>query len=108
MICASFTPAGQHTQLQTEEFDEVVLATQANVSRRVLRTDDLEALAALHAFEYETHRVVLHTDPRLMPAVKSDWSPLNIQARGTYILILVLIHRYKGKSRVVLHSDARD
>jgi len=67
------------SQPRSEEFDEVVLATQANVSSRILRTECSATVAALNVFEYETHRVVLHTDERLMPAVQSDWSPLNIQ-----------------------------
>lgn len=59
------------SQPRSEEFDEVVLATQANVSGRILRTECSATVAALNAFEYETHRVVLHTDERLMPAVQS-------------------------------------
>ena len=31
-------------------------------------------------YRYESKRVVLHTDERLMPALKRDWSPLNIIA----------------------------
>jgi len=63
----------------SEDFDEVVLAMQANASRKVLRTGAAPAqLCALEAFPYEKKRVVLHTDPLLMPAQRRDWSPLNI------------------------------
>eukprot|EP00966_Prymnesium_polylepis_P274557 6343655-Prymnesium_polylepis.1 len=61
-----------------EQFDEVVLATQANACARVLQTSDGVQLAALRAFEYERKRVVLHTDASLMPPLRRDWSPLNI------------------------------
>ena len=62
----------------TETFDEIVLAMQANASGRVLRTPHAVQLDALRAFEYESKRVVLHTDDQLMPPHARDWSPLNI------------------------------
>lgn len=62
----------------SETFDEVVLAMQANASLKVLRTGQLAQLEALGSFTYESKRVVLHTDARLLPARRRDWSPLNI------------------------------
>lgn len=62
----------------SEDFDEVVLAMQANASRKVLRTEERAQITALEAFQYEKNRVVLHTDPSLMPPRPWDWSPLNI------------------------------
>ena len=64
----------------SDEFEEVVLAMQANASLKVLRTAELGQLKALASFRYESKRVVLHTDDSLMPARKADWSPLNIVA----------------------------
>jgi predicted NAD/FAD-binding protein len=65
---------------QKEMFDEVVLATQANASAKMLQAAaDPAQLAALRAFRYEKKRVVLHTDAALMPAYGRDWSPLNIE-----------------------------
>lgn len=61
-----------------EEFDEVVLAMQANASLKVLRTSELGQLEGLASFKYESKRVVLHTDASLMPPSTRDWSPLNI------------------------------
>ena len=64
----------------SEEFDEVVLAMQANASLRVLKTRELSQIEALASFSYESKRVVLHTDASLMPHNERDWSPLNIVA----------------------------
>lgn len=47
--------------VRRETFDEVVLATQANVSASILQHPDVVALQALRAFQYEKKRVVLHT-----------------------------------------------
>ena len=65
--------------LHVEAFDAVVLAMQANASKKVLSTDTESQLSALGAFEYEKNRVVLHTDSSLMPPRWRDWSPLNIE-----------------------------
>ena len=61
-----------------EEFDEIVLAMQANASAKVLLSPHAPQLDALKRFEYEMKRVVLHTDAALMPPHKRDWSPLNL------------------------------
>ncbi|KAL1504482.1 hypothetical protein AB1Y20_010887 [Prymnesium parvum] len=81
-VVAGAAPSVSYTdgegKAHREEFDEVVLATQANVCARILKTEDEEVLAMLNSFEYEKKRVVLHTDASLMPTQLRDWSPLNI------------------------------
>eukprot|EP00048_Salpingoeca_helianthica_P023595 m.25418 g.25418 ORF g.25418 m.25418 type:complete len:751 (-) comp8859_c0_seq1:31-2283(-) len=63
-----------------ETFDHVVFATQANCAHKLLGSHPAyeERRAALAAFRYESSRVVLHTDTRLMPTDKTDWKPLNL------------------------------
>ncbi|WP_421717717.1 FAD-dependent oxidoreductase [Algiphilus sp.] len=59
-------------------FDHLVLATQGNQALRLLgaAAEDAEA-EALSAFRYEASAVVVHTDPRLMPSDRKNWSPVN-------------------------------
>lgn len=59
-------------------FDQVVLATQANQARRLLGDATAEESALLAGFAYSPVTVVTHTDARLMPARRRDWSPVNL------------------------------
>jgi predicted NAD/FAD-binding protein len=62
-----------------ELYDHVILATQANTAARLLDPVSYPAQqAALRTFAYESSSVVLHTDARLMPPRRSDWSSLNL------------------------------
>ncbi|WP_420427406.1 FAD-dependent oxidoreductase [Algiphilus sp.] len=63
---------------QRHDFDHLVLATQGNQALRLLGDAAQGAEAdALARFRYETSEVIVHTDPRLMPARRRDWSPVN-------------------------------
>jgi predicted NAD/FAD-binding protein len=61
-----------------EDFDAVVVATQACDALWLLKNPTPQQKSALAAFQYERSRVVVHTDPKLMPVRRCDWSPLNI------------------------------
>lgn len=84
-----------------EVFDEVVLAMQANASRRVLRTGVAEQQKALAGFAYESNRVILHTDSALMPSRRRDWSPLNIivDAQASAASVTVWMNRIDAQLR---------
>ncbi|MGD8858872.1 MAG: FAD-dependent oxidoreductase [Myxococcales bacterium] len=55
---------------QRDRFDHVVIATQANHAARIADVPDDER-ALLQAVPYETVRVVVHDDDRLLPAPQS-------------------------------------
>lgn len=59
------------------KFDHVVLATQGNQALRLVEGIDAEAAAVLARFQYEPSEVLVHTDRRLMPSRRRDWSPVN-------------------------------
>jgi len=83
------TPVGSVTKkadlvvIETEngdsfEFENVVVATQANsVGAIVDGLTELEQ-SLLNTFEYENVRTVVHTDDSLMPKRRSDWSNFNL------------------------------
>ncbi|MDF1664618.1 MAG: FAD-dependent oxidoreductase [Planctomycetota bacterium] len=60
-----------------ESYDHVILATPANVTVKLLGDCDSDALEPLRAFEYESSRVLVHSDPRFMPKKQRDWAPVN-------------------------------
>lgn len=66
-----------HRQTAVEHFDHVVMATQANQALALWQTPSAEMAATLAGFRYRPLDVVMHRDPRFMPARRADWSPVN-------------------------------
>jgi len=64
----------------TTVYDKIVVATQAHHARKLLdpETTNPRLIKALGCWNHESSRVVVHTDPRLMPSRKEDWSPVNL------------------------------
>lgn len=60
-----------------DRFDDVVLATHADQSLKLLADADQAERETLGAFEYTRNLAVLHSDPRLMPKRRQVWSSWN-------------------------------
>jgi predicted NAD/FAD-binding protein len=62
----------------SEQADQVVLATQAGQALRLLADASSDEAAMLAGFHTSPVEVLTHGDPRLMPARRRDWSPVNL------------------------------
>lgn len=61
-----------------ERFDDVVLATHADVALKLLQDADSDERRILGAFPFQTNETFIHTDPRLMPRRRKVWSSWNV------------------------------
>ena len=66
-----------------QDFDHVVLATQANQALALWQDAGAADLAALQGFAYRRLEVVMHCDASFMPAQLCDWSPVNARVADT-------------------------
>ena len=60
-----------------EVFDEVVFATHADQSLRILRDANEREREILACFPYQANEAVLHTDTRVLPRQKRAWASWN-------------------------------
>lgn len=60
-----------------EQFDQVVLATHADTSLRLLADPSPEETSILGSFPYQTSQAVLHRDERLLPKRQRAWASWN-------------------------------
>ena len=78
------TPSGVTvmTAIDEQAFDEVVFATHADQTLKILGDDrDAAEQQALETFSYARSDVILHQDETQMPKRKAAWSSWNYQAR---------------------------
>jgi predicted NAD/FAD-binding protein len=73
---------GDHVEVETagvpaEHFDEVVLACHSDQALALLADASCEETAQLGSVRFQTNRVLLHTDVRLMPRHRRAWSAWN-------------------------------
>ena len=61
----------------TEDFDAAVVATHADQALRMLEEPTPDQSEVLGAFEYSHNRVVLHTDPSVLPGDTTAWAGWN-------------------------------
>ncbi len=61
----------------TELFDEVILATHADTSRRLVKNIEPEEDKMLKLFKYQYNEAVLHTDTCVLPDNKRTWASWN-------------------------------
>jgi len=62
---------------QVEMFDEVVFACHSDQALRLFKNASPTEATMLRAVPYQPNRVLLHTDPRLMPQRSGVWSSWN-------------------------------
>lgn len=72
-----------HVEVRTDDdrvdrFDQVVVATHADVALRLLADPTPEEKQALGRFRYSDNDTVLHTDTTLLPRRRADWSAWNV------------------------------
>lgn len=64
---------------QRERFDHVIFATNAQQALALLRKPTPAQAEALGGFRYERNHVVVHSDRRLMPRHRMNWSYFNLR-----------------------------
>ncbi len=62
---------------ERERFDDVVLATHADMALKLLAAPSAVERDILGAFSYQPNHAVVHTDPTMMPRRRSAWSSWN-------------------------------
>lgn len=65
-----------------ESFDQVVMACHSDQALRLLSAPSPEERRLLSAIPYQSNRVLLHRDPRLMPQQRRVWSSWNYLTAG--------------------------
>ncbi len=66
-----------------ETFDEVIIATHADTSRRLVKNIEAEERRLLELFEYQANEAVLHTDMNVLPKKKRTWASWNYRIPAT-------------------------
>ncbi|MEM9140220.1 MAG: FAD-dependent oxidoreductase, partial [Pseudomonadota bacterium] len=66
----------------SETFDQVILACHGPQASAMLTHQDADQRAALGAFRTSANRVILHSDPALMPKRRQVWSSWNFLSNG--------------------------
>ena len=65
-----------------EHFDQVVLAVHGPTAKRLVANATTDQQTVLSAFKTSKNRVVLHSDPALMPKRRRVWSSWNFLSNG--------------------------
>ena len=72
-----------HTLSGVELFDQVVFATHAPTSLKIISDADEQEHQILSQFRYQANRAILHTDVSLLPKNKKVWSAWNYIGEAT-------------------------
>lgn len=68
-----------HTDAGPERFDEAVLACHTDQALALLADADVAERQLLGSIRYQTNRVVLHTDPSMLPRRQRAWAAWNYE-----------------------------
>lgn len=86
---------GEERRIDDQDFDAVVIATEANVVSKILpRT----WTSVFDEFRYHPSHVFVHRDPSFMPPNREDWRAVNVRddTGGTACQISVWVNAYYG------------
>ncbi|CAK4696883.1 hypothetical protein LEN26_006063 [Aphanomyces euteiches] len=72
----AYVKSGEEVEI-VEEFDHIVVSSQACSALNFLKDVDDEIRSLLAAVPHETAQIVIHRDPILMPRDRRDWSFYN-------------------------------
>ncbi len=67
---------------KSEKFDQVVFATHAPTTAKLLLNQDSEEKKILTSFKINKNKISLHTDHKVMPLTKNIWSAWNVISRN--------------------------
>ncbi|MAZ65625.1 MAG: FAD-dependent oxidoreductase [Kangiellaceae bacterium] len=70
-----------HSNGQTEDYDEVIIASHSNQALTMLSDPNKDERSVLGALAYQPNEVVLHTDKRLLPKSQRAWASWNYRLR---------------------------
>lgn len=71
------------TALETEQFDQVVLACHSDQSLALLKDAREDERSVLSKVRYQPNRAVLHTDASCLPRSRKAWSAWNYQSTAS-------------------------
>jgi len=84
---------------QTELFDQVILASHADESLRLLADADERERAVLGEFKYQRNLALLHTDESVMPQTRRCWAAWNYRMEtGEAPATIYWMNRLQGVS----------
>ena len=89
------------TEKDSERYEHVILACHSDQALGMLADASREEREVLRAIPYRDNRVVLHTDPRLLPLRKRAWSSWNYLLDGTENLQPVLTYNMNRLQGIV-------
>jgi len=77
-----------------QQFDQVIVATQANHVTQLCPNLPEDVRAVMAAFTYEDVSVVVHTDRQFMPEDERDWSVFNFETSQSGSMCTVWLNKF--------------
>ncbi|MDA8791835.1 FAD-dependent oxidoreductase [Bacteriovoracaceae bacterium] len=84
------------------EFDKVIVASHADETLKMLQNPSELQYQVLSKFSYQKNIATVHTDQKVMPNLKKNWSSWNFMMRGQNAYTVYYMNKLQGV------SDKRD
>jgi predicted NAD/FAD-binding protein len=97
----TLTPQGG----DTEEFDEVVIATHSNQALRILQDANDVERKVLGAIPYQDNEAVLHTDRRILPRRRRAWASWNFHIQANPVGRSTVTYYMNRLQRLNAHDE---